>query len=191
MRNRLNWLVILAFVATVFAAGCNSSLEFWDDDNGNDLIPYAGSDSWINHMYIGDVPIQAGRTVAIPLHKLSKIRFEVSRPVTRASLDTLFDFRIRIENFDAAWTYVDFTPCLMEQNGELVWVGDSGTVIEYRSFDNLGTIGGEQNAIGKPGDKLRVRIDFGVAKLEDGTQVQFVGDEFFIIWTESSQGFTD
>lgn len=184
MRTRLACIFAVTLAAVLITApGCNSS----------NTTSFGGSDSWIKVLSLGDIPVTAGRTVNAPLSHISKIRFEVSRPVTPLSLEDLLDFYIYIENMDNSnpWTRdFIFTEKMLDRSGELIWVGETNHIVEYRlkrplSFPYWVL---EEKTWGKPGDRIRVKIQWAVAKLADDTQVQYYGDEFFILWTGSAYG---
>jgi len=181
MRIRYGWLIAITIIALTFTAGCNA-------DN-NDESVFRGSNSFLNHLYIGNTEVRAGKTVNVPLAQTSRIRFEVGREVTLQSLSQLFDFQIRLENVDTGETFL-FTDGNLDENGELVWVGDSNRIVEYRLKHNMDYIlsGGERYVLGVVGNMFRVKVDFLVGQNQDGTQFNFVGDEFRVVWTESSQG---
>ncbi|MFH1676065.1 MAG: hypothetical protein ABIC40_03485 [bacterium] len=181
MRIRYGWLIAIAMIGFIFAAGCSS-------DENNESV-FRGSNSWLNHLYIGNSEVIAGKTVNVPLAQTNRIRFEVGREVTPQSLSQLFDFQIRFENVDTGETFL-FTNANLDENGELTWIGDSNRVVEYRLKHNMDYIasGGERYVLGSVGNMFRVKVDFLVGQNQDGTQFHFVGDEFRVVWTESSQG---
>jgi hypothetical protein len=185
MRIRLAWLLGICLIA-LLCAGCDA----FDNDNNNADLLFRGSDTWLEHLYIGNVPVQAGNTVNVPLSQTSRIRFEVSREVTPESLGMLFDFQVRIENIDTGMTFL-ITDANLNENGELYWVDTTNRIIEYRMKHNMSFFrsGGQNYYLGELGDMFRVRVDFLIGQVADGSQFAFWGDEFRVVWTESSQGY--
>jgi len=181
MRTLLGWLLAIALTIPL-CAGCSG--------DGNDDPIFGGSDTWIERLYIGNVPVREGSTVNVPLANTYKIRFEVSRAVTQQSLAMLFDFQIRIENIDTGYTFL-ITDANIDENGDLVWVDGSNRVIEFRMTHDMSyiTSGGHDYYLGELGDMFRVTCDFMVGQVADGTQFSLWGDEFYVVWTESSQGY--
>jgi hypothetical protein len=180
MRTRLGLIIVLAALALIFA-GC-------DNDNNNKDLLFNGSDAFIQRVYIGNVPIQAGGTFNVPLSYTTRMRVELSNPVTRASLAELFHVAFVVTNLDTGDAY-HLSECNMPGNGELFWPDDTNKVIEYRmthAMDRV-VIGGDSYSIGSPGDTLEVRILIAVGKAQDGTQFGLTMDEFFIVYTGSNQ----
>ena len=154
-------------------------------DSSNDIDGIAPwSDPFVKSVTIGNVPVHDGDTVDVPLNHSYAMRFELSKPVSHASLSTLFDFEIFVDNLSSGQSYL-LTPSVLEQNGKLVWVGSGNDVIEYRANQRLSELhtGGFYDMIGSPGDKLRVRIIFLLARSDDGKQISILDDSFYIVWT--------
>jgi hypothetical protein len=179
MRTRLACILVTAILVVSAIQGCN----------GSGTTDYGGSDTWLQVLSLGDIPVKAGGTTNVPLSQINKIRFEVSKPVSTESLSKLLDFQVIISDLES---YVEmvFTDDMLEANGHLVWIGDSRQIVEYRTNGPLSGIPAGTGFMKycSPGDKFKVKISFAVLELDDGTEAQFVGDEFYIVWTESSQG---
>jgi len=184
MRTRLSWILILAALALIFT-GCNS-LGIDDDDDDDGILHFNGSDTFLQEMRIGNVPIQVGGTYNCPLAITRKITFETSRPVTIESLGQLFQFQFMLTNMDTGMTYL-ITDANLNSNGDLYFVSD--TTIEYRLFHGLDrlTTGGQDYILGSPGDTFRVDVQFVIGMAKDGTQFAFTDDTFFIVYTDSNQ----
>jgi len=180
MRTRLGLIIVLALIALIFA-GC-------DDNNNNKDLLFNGSDAFIERVYIGNVPVQAGGTSNVPLKHATSMRVELSNPVTRASLAELFHIAFVVTNLDTG-TAFHLSEGNMPGNGELYWVDGTNKIIEYRMTHTMDTIliGGDSYSIGLPGDTLEIRILVAVGKAEDGTQFGLTMDEFFIVYTGSNQ----
>ncbi|HDS29782.1 MAG TPA: hypothetical protein ENN67_01935 [Firmicutes bacterium] len=178
MRTRLANILTITAIITFVALGC-----------GDSDTEFEGSSTWIQSLTIGDIPIKVGQTVNVPLREMSKIRIELSKPVTIASLNELMDFRITIRNLDKN-LMMTFTDGMLHSNGDLVWVGDSNTILEYRLARpfHLLPAGSYFMSQSSPGNKFKVKIDFALFKLENGNNAQLIDEEFYIVWTESSQG---
>ena len=180
MRTRHLWLILIALL-TVSYSGCSRGNSVEDPF-------FRGSDSFLEHFYIGNIPVQAGETFNIPLATVSRLRFELDRAVSPASLAQIFGFEIWITNVDRGWVF-QLSTCNMLENGDLVWLDETGKLIEYRMLHNMDVVvvGGQSMEMGDPGDlfKVDVRYLFGLA--QDGTQFAFSDDEFWVVFTESAQ----
>ena len=185
MRIRLSWLLAFGLIAVIFA-GCNN-----DNDTNKDQLCY-GTDQFLTKLVIGSIPIQNGRTYNIPLAHISSLEFELNRGVTPESFGGSINFQIRIENVDKHTTSL-LTESILDQNGDLVWLDLTNRRLEYRMTHNMSYIlaGGASHTLGQLGDKFRIRIDFLTGLAADGRAFSFSGDEFYVIWTESSAGPID
>jgi hypothetical protein len=175
MRTRFGWLVILSLLILVFN-GCGSSGGDW-------------SDTFLKNMYLGTVQVKSGDTVNVPLASTSSIRFEFNRPVTAESLNRLLSFSIIIENL-RNHQYIRVTEDDLTANGDLFWIGDSKTIVEYHLTHPLtyiicGCPGLVYDLLSVPGDTFRITVQNMVGEAEDGTQFAFLDDEFYVIWTGS------
>ncbi len=176
MRTRFGWLIVFAVITLLFS-GCNS-LDFNNDDDSN------WSDSFLKQMYIGSVPVQADETVNVSLSNTYKLRFELCRPVTNASLNQLLDFEFWIINMDTSQSFL-ITEGNMNANGQLVFLGDDNTVVEFRYDHDMSFFysGGQKVEVGSPGQTFKIKLAFLVGQAQDGSQFALMEDEFFIVWT--------
>jgi hypothetical protein len=179
MRIRLSLLIALALIAMVIG-GCNK------DKNEDQFF---GSDNFITSITLGDVPIENGKTFNVPLSHISSIGFELARPVTPAALNGSINFSIHIENVDRGTTFL-LTESLMDENGNITWLDGSNRRLEFRMTHPMNAIiaGGQPYTLGKLGDLFRIRIDYLTGVAEDGKPFSLAGDQFYVIWTESSAG---
>jgi len=177
MRTRFSWVILLAIIAFM-----NLGCGLFDGDDDTDGVTW--QDAFIERVLVGNVPVQAGATVNIPLDHSYSIRFELSKPVTPASMSILFDYEIWVENLSTGDVFL-LKPGLLDTNGELIWVDGSNRVIEYRADQPLSyiTTGNYAGRIGSPGDSIRVRIQFLMANAVDGTQIAILDDAFYVVWT--------
>ncbi len=175
MRTRYGWLLLGAILLMLPLVGCNND----NDDNESNW-----SDGFLQRFYIGNVPVQAGETVNVPLGSTYSLRFELSRPATLASLTHLLDFQMAIENMDNGETAL-LTDCNMAENGGLVWTDGSNMNIEFRFNHDMSFFyaGGEKRELGSVGQTFKVRLLFLVGLAEDGNQFALTNDEFYVVWT--------
>lgn len=166
----------------------------WDtgiDDNDDDDL-FGGSDPFFERVLIGDVPCEVGKTVNIALGDITSMRFETISPVTAQSLSQLFTFLIQIENIDSGLSF-NLTDDLLSENGELVWVDFTNRTVEYRMNHPMDyiNVGGQKYVLGSSGDLLRINVRNLEGAAEDGSRFKYAGDEFFVLWTESSVGLIE
>jgi len=175
MRTRYGRLLLVALILMLPLVGCNK-------DNGDNESNW--SDGFLQRFYIGNVPVQVGETVNVPLASTYSLRFELSRPATLASLTQLLDFQMIIENTDTGVANL-LTDCNMAENGELVWTDGSNMNIEFRFNHDMSFFyaGCEKCELGSVGQTFRVRLLFLVGLAEDGNQFALTNDEFYVVWT--------
>ncbi len=180
MRNHLSWLIVVALL-TCFFISCNGG-------DSNDGVGLGGSDPTIVQLTLGNIPIQVEKTHNIPLSLIRTMRFELSRPVTMQSLAQLFNFVIYITNTDTGQLF-RISECNLDENGELVWIGGSNRIIEYRLDHPMDRIlaGGQVHYLGQAGNTLKVEVVFFMAQASDGNQITYTDDTFYIVWTDSHQ----
>lgn len=179
MLNRLSWLIAIILI-TVAMVSCTET-----GNNGT----FGGSDVLIRHMSIGNIPIQVEETHNIPLAQVTKIRFELNRPVTQQSLAQVFNFEILVTNLDTDITY-RFMRNTLEENGALVWLDEGeNKIVEYRMNHTMDRIifGGQTYLLGQAGNQFKVDVVFLVGQSSDGRQWSYTDDTFYIVWTDSSQ----
>ena len=179
MRTGYLCLILVALIALV-GLGCN-------DDNDNENL-YLGSDTFFQRVYLGNVPVQEGGTYNIPLAYTTKLRFELSREVTSYSLAQLFSFEIWVTNIDTGQALRLTTANLLE-NGDLYWPDTTNKIVEYRLTHPMSYIlvGGDQYSFGAPGNTFKVDVIFLIGLAKDGTQFALTDDQFYVVWTDSTQ----
>ena len=177
MRTRLSWVILLSLIAFL-NLGCGSLGN--DDDDSDNIF----SDPFIERVLVGNVPVQAQETANVSLDNSYSMQFELSKPVSLTSLSQSFNFEIWVQNMTTGQAFL-LTPCVLEANGALAWVGTSNQVIEYRSVNNLSLIntGGFAQPIGFPGDRFKIKVLFLIARAEDGTNISVMDDTFYIVWS--------
>jgi hypothetical protein len=173
---RTRWLLVSALVALLFA-GCSDNSGF---------VLFRASDPILRSLTIGTVPVTAGEVVNVPLAQTYSVRFDLFSPVSQQNVGTSLDYSIRIENIDKGTTTL-LTEGVMMENGDLVWLDTTNMAIEFRMTHNLSYVisGGATYSMGTPGDRFRVRVDFISGKAADGKNFSLIGDEFFVVWTNS------
>jgi hypothetical protein len=174
---RTRWLLVSALVA-LLCAGCS--------DSGDGFILFRASDPILRSLTIGTVPVKAGEVVNVPLGVTYSVRFDLYNPVTPANVGTTLDYSIRIENIDEGKTTL-LSEGVMDENGDLVWLDDTNMAIEFRMTHAMSYVvsGGVIYSLGSPGDKFRVKLDFMSGQAQDGKNFSLIGDEFFVVWTNS------
>jgi len=186
MRTRHLWFIFIVLLPVLLSFGCNGDNWFEDDDDGD--YHYLGSDTFFERIFIGNVPIMEGETMNVPLAHVTSIRFELSREVTSYSLAQLFHFEIWVTNLDTMNAF-RLTEANLLENGDLYWPDGTNQLVEYRLNHPMSylLLGGDQISFGNPGNTFKVNIVFLTGQAKDGTQFALTDDEFFVVWTDSSQ----
>jgi len=168
MRIRHIWLIFIVILPMLFSFACNGDNWFEDDDDDDGLL-YRGSDTFFQHIYIGNVPVQEGETINVPLSHVTFMRFELSREVTSYSLAQLFQFEIWVTNVDTHQTF-RLTEANLLENGNLHWPDNTNQVVEYRLNHPMSylIVGGEQISFGSPGNTFKINVVFLTGQAKDG-----------------------
>jgi hypothetical protein len=187
MRTRHLWFIFIVLLPMLLSFGCNGDNWFEDNDNDNDHL-YRGSDTFFQRIYIGNVPIMEGETMNVPLAHVTRIRFELSREVTSYSLAQKFHFEIWVTNLDTMQAF-RLTEANLLENGDLYWPDTTNKIVEYRLNHPMSylLVGGAPVPFGDPGNTFKVNVIFLTGQARDGTQFALTDDEFFVVWTDSSQ----
>ena len=187
LRPTITLVSVIILTAALF--GCNGG------GNGSNFL-YDGTDDFLNVLYFGDVPIKANNTSNVPMNHTTKMRFELNKPVTQESLARVLDFQLEFTNLDTDSTII-VDEDVLDRNGELVWIGDSDKIIEYRMSHPMNYFTMALGAflvnidLGDPGDLFQVRVHYLSGENDDGQQFNFTGDEFFVLWTNEDFGVDD